>query len=101
MKSLTLFSLAALLAANPAVAGDGGRPSDEQIAAVRAELFAASDGDGDGALEITEFTTFTELAHAERVERRFGRLDQDGDGLVSSEELENGDSHPRRRRGGR
>jgi len=100
MKKFTPFTLVALLAATPVFAFPGGeRPSEEEIAAARAELFTAADADGDSALGIAEFTTFTELAHAERVEHQFNHLDQDGDGLVSAEEFESGD-HRRPRRGG-
>ena len=90
MRTFSLLALSALLAATPALARPGG-VSPEEIAAERTELFAAADADGDGTLSVTEFTTFSELAHAARLERRFGHLDQDGDGLVSSEELASGE----------
>lgn len=99
MRTFSLLALAAVLAATPALA----RPDDlsqEERAAERTELFTAADTDGDGALSVTEFTTFSELAHAARLERRFEHLDGDGDGLVSSEELASGE-HRRPRRGAR
>jgi Ca2+-binding EF-hand superfamily protein len=99
MTKLSLLALTAILASSPAFAfGPGGqRPSEEEIAAERTELLTAADADGDGALSAAEFATFTELAHAARIQRHFERIDEDGNGLVSSEELENGDLHRRHR----
>jgi len=94
MRKSILLSLALVLATTPALARGGARPSPEEIAARRSELFAAADADGDGALDPAEFTTFTELVHAERREHHFHLLDRDADGLLSSEELARGDHPP-------
>ena len=99
MKTLGFLTLTALLASTPALARPGG-PSDEEIASTRDQIFAAADANGDGTLDLTEFTTFGELARAERLERRFQKLDRDDDGLVSSEEMASGE-HRRHRRGRR
>lgn len=67
--------------------GDGVATRAEVLEARRGRM-ASADSDGDGAVSIAEFTA----AATERAERRasrvFARLDDDGDGLVTSTELE-------------
>lgn len=103
MKRLSVLTLTALLVAAPAMARPGGeeRPSEEERAQARAALFAAADADTDGFLDVEEFTTFDELVRTEHLERRFSHLDQDADGTVSAEELDNGASKRRHHRGPR
>ena len=98
MKITPQIALAMTLLATPAFAFSGGeRPSQEEIAAERAELFLASDTDADGSLSLEEFETFTELAHANRRQKNFDRLDRDENGALSSEEVQNGGHRPPRR----
>ena len=69
----------------------GGPEFDER----RSELLAAADGDASGGLSASEMVTLRELIHEARREARFARLDVDGSGEVSLEELENGRRHRR------
>ena len=103
MKRLSILTLAALLAAAPAMARPGGEggPSGEERAEERAALFDAADANADGSLDIDEYTTFHELVRAAHLERRFSHLDEDADGAVSAEEMENGASKRRHHRGRR
>lgn len=56
----------------------------------RAALFAQADADHDGKLSPTEFATLHELVRQQMAQRRFTKLDADGDGFVSQAELEAG-----------
>lgn len=82
------LALAGLLTALPtaALAFRGGDPAEFE--AVRAEVFAEADANGDGALSLTEFETFHELVRTRMEAKRFAKLDADGSGGVTLEELE-------------
>ncbi|MEO1028966.1 MAG: EF-hand domain-containing protein [Pseudomonadota bacterium] len=68
-----------------------GRISREEATAENQSRFAEADTNGDGGLSLDEMITLQEQRRAERQakmqERRFSRMDQDGDGLVSIEEF--------------
>jgi Ca2+-binding EF-hand superfamily protein len=76
-------ALAVLLAA-PALAHE--LPTAEE----RAQLFAAADANADGKLDLTEFAALDELVRQRMTQKRFERLDADGDGAVTSAELDAG-----------
>jgi Ca2+-binding EF-hand superfamily protein len=64
------------------------RPGREQLAAVRAEAFAAADADASGTLSVDEMEAF-EDAMRERIRRViFDRADTNDDGQLTLAELE-------------
>jgi hypothetical protein len=83
--SLSLLTLAVALAAGSALAD---RPDPDEIAAKKAEMFAAADADQNGALSFVEFEQLAEQHRAVRTQRRFDGADADGDGLVTAEEFQ-------------
>lgn len=74
--------------------GDGVVTAEELSAAGPAAAFAEADANGDGALEGDELTAFRAAQERAREERRqqrmIKRLDSDGDGKLSLEEIEAG-----------
>jgi len=88
---LSLLTLTALMLPGAALAD---RERRGELQQTRAELFGATDQDGDGALDFDEFVDFTRLMHETQVRHRFERIDGNSDGLVTLEEL---DEAPRRR----
>ena len=74
--------------------GDGVVTAEELSAAGPAAAFAEADANGDGALEGDELTAFRAAQERAREERRqqrmVARLDTDGDGKLSLEEIEAG-----------
>jgi hypothetical protein len=73
-------------------------PSPEEIKAEQAALFAQAD-DGDGKLSLDEFRKFESLVRDKMTEHHFQRMDTNGDGVVSLEELQaegpgRGPGHP-------
>jgi Ca2+-binding EF-hand superfamily protein len=91
MKNFRNLAVAGVLLALPAVSaafpGRGfGDPAEFE--AVRDEVFAEADANGDGALSITEFATFHELLRDRMEQKRFAALDADGSGGVTLAELE-------------
>jgi hypothetical protein len=79
MGTVLLFP-AAVLAQSP--------PSPAEMEAERAALFTQADADGNGTLSLDEFKTFESLVHDQMAERHFNKLDTNGDGVVSLEELQ-------------
>ena len=71
----------------PVVAAECGPPSEEEIGAQQAVIFAEADADKSNTLSLSEFATFTKLFEAVRAERHFTCLDADGDGQVTATEL--------------
>jgi hypothetical protein len=88
------WALGAALVAVPliAVAGHHGE-LQEETAAARAAAFAEADADRSGTLTAAEFVAFRDIVHREMAARMFGRLDADGDGQLSEEELESFPGH--------
>lgn len=70
--------------------GDGAVTADE-IEAYRLRHFSAADADGDGMLSASEFVEMGRMMDEERRQMRaeamVERLDRDGNGLISPEEL--------------
>ncbi|WP_237151971.1 EF-hand domain-containing protein [Oryzibacter oryziterrae] len=112
MKTLTLTSLAALsLIATAGLAsaapGDScgrgpamgarlmekfdtnkdGKITQEEIDAVEAKNFAEANKDGQGGVTIQEFEPYFWAQHREMMVRAFQRLDRNGDGEISKEEM--------------
>lgn len=83
---IVLTGLSALIAI-PVLAGQGNAGKAEKWAAIRAAALEEADANGDGALSLEEFTTFHEVVKQKKLEARFAKLDSDGDGLVSADEL--------------
>ena len=80
------------LGVTPALAFHGPSPEDmAQIDAIRTEVFAEADADGDGALSETEFASFHELMRTRLDALHFAKLDTDSSGGVTLTELEAGD----------
>ncbi|MEM9780837.1 MAG: hypothetical protein AAF899_00035 [Pseudomonadota bacterium] len=65
--------------------GDG-RVTQAEIDETRTAQHATHDGDGDGALSLTEYEALWLEAMRERMVRRFQRHDRDGDGQVTADE---------------
>jgi hypothetical protein len=85
------FKVALVGAALLVPAGAGAFPGHgdpAEMEALRTEVFAEADVDGDGALSVMEFVSFHELIRARIDEKRFAKLDADGSGGVTLEELE-------------
>jgi len=62
-------------------------PTQVELEAERAALFAEADADGNKTLSVEEFGAFTELEKAARLKHLFPCLDANSDGQVSAEEL--------------
>ncbi len=78
---------AALLLPATAFAFPGhGNPAEME--ALRNEVFAEADVDDDGALNAAEFASFHELMRARIDQQRFTKLDADGSGGITLEELD-------------
>jgi len=90
----TFLTLAAVIAAGPALAD---RPSPEEMAAKKAEMFVQADTDQNGTLTFDEFEQLAARHQAERLQRRFQRADADGDGVVTAEEFQS--AKPKKRDG--
>jgi hypothetical protein len=71
------------------------RPSQEERDAARAEAFAQADADGSGGLSAGEFDAFHDLMRARHAARAFDRIDSNGDGAVTLEELAAAPRHKR------
>ncbi len=70
-------------------ADDDGKITQEEVDAFRAAQVTAADASGDGALSIEEFdTAYRDLTRSKMV-RAFQRLDVDGDGIISADEMDN------------
>jgi Ca2+-binding EF-hand superfamily protein len=86
---LSLITLALTLAmAVTAGSALAGRLDPDEMAAKKAEMFAAADADQNGALSFAEFEQLAEQHRAARTQRRFDGADADGDGLVTAEEFQ-------------
>ncbi|MGD9764753.1 MAG: EF-hand domain-containing protein [Candidatus Binatia bacterium] len=89
MTKLTSAAIATILAfgAVPVFACDGAKRADKEAA--RAAALAQADTNGDGALDANEFAVFHQTMAAQREQRLFAKLDADGNGQVTTEELNN------------
>jgi hypothetical protein len=94
MQTLRVLMLSGVigLTATPLLACDGADKS-----AARAQALADADTDGNGALSREEFQAFQDAMHRQLAQGRFDRLDADGDGQVTADELQ----HARPKRGPR
>lgn len=89
---------ALLLATTPAFAGPK-HADREAMEAARGEAFAEADADTSGTLNAAEFEQFHNAMRRRMEAARFARLDADGDGELSLEEIVAG--HPKGRHGPR
>lgn len=80
-----VIGAALCLIATPALACDAA--AREAKEAARAQAFKAADANGDGALDPQEFQVFHEMMEKQMTEFRFARLDTNGDGQVTADEL--------------
>src|SRR5262245_1607678 len=87
MQTTRWLAAALVLAGATAFAGEGG-PTKEQRQAARAAAFAQADADGNGALSPQEFAVFENTMRQNRAQRWFSKLDANGDGQVTGEELQ-------------
>jgi hypothetical protein len=81
------------LGATTAVAGqdDARRQAFEQA---RTTAFAQADADGNGVLGPDEFGTYHEAMKAQMEQHRFAKMDSNGDGQLSADEVQS-DRGPR------
>jgi hypothetical protein len=88
MKKFRTLALAGLLAAVPVVASaqPGGDPAE--FKALVEQVFTQADANGDGVLDQAEFANFHELMRAQMEAKHFARIDTDGSGGISLQELE-------------
>lgn len=88
----TTLALAAFIAGGLSLQAEEGGPDR------RGNLFSRADADGDGSVTLAEFME----AQSGSVDKRFERLDEDGNELVTERELEVGRTRmlERRQRGG-
>lgn len=75
--------------------GDGQITRDEMTAR-RADRFRKADVNGDGLLSLQEMQEQAVARAQERAEKMFSRLDSDGDGFISGDEIEPGPGASRR-----
>jgi hypothetical protein len=88
MKKLRTMALAGLLVAVPLAAHAQGSGDRAEYEATVAEVFTQADANGDGVLSETEFASFHELMRARMEAKHFARIDADGSGGITLEELE-------------
>ena len=69
------------------VNGDGSISSAEALQ-MRLDRFDRSDANNDGALTLAEFQAAAKKPKPGRLEKRFGKLDRDGNGVISRSEVE-------------
>jgi len=67
----------------------GAQPANSaEFKATVEEVFTEADANGDGVLDQTEFANFHELMRARMEAKHFAKVDTDGSGGISLEELE-------------
>jgi len=66
---------------------DDGQITQEEIDSFRASRLAEFDADGDGNLNLDEYQALWLDAYRERMVDQFQRHDDDGDGMVTTEEF--------------
>lgn len=82
-------------------ANSDGSLTQAEMAAHRAARFAEMDTDGSGTLDAAEITAAAEGRKARRAERMIERIDANGDGVLSQEELAQAGPRARSDRGDR
>ena len=99
MTKFRILALAGLMSTLPVAASafPGGDPAEFE--AIREEVFTEADANGDGALSATEFASFHDLMRARMEASHFAKIDADGSGGITLEELEAA-KPPRGGRGG-
>jgi Ca2+-binding EF-hand superfamily protein len=92
MKSTTRWLAAALLLASTTAFAEGGDWQAKREA-MQAQAFAQADADGNGSLSPQEFANYNTILQQQRGEHKFTRLDANGDGQVTLEELQAAPAH--------
>jgi len=87
MRSTRWLAGALALVGATAVAARGW-PDRGEMDAAAAEVFAAADADGSGALSADEFASFHDLMRQRMQAAMFTRADANGDGQLTLEELQ-------------
>lgn len=69
------------------------RPSEEEMAARRKEMFAKADSNGDGGIDKTELSDFLSKgpggsSAVSNLDEKFSKFDSDGNGTLSQEEMD-------------
>jgi hypothetical protein len=64
-----------------------GKITQDEIDAIEAKDFSAANKDGQGGVTIQEFEPYFWAQHREMMVRAFQRLDRDGDGQISKDEM--------------
>ncbi len=104
---LVSFAVTASVLAIPSIADAregraGAEPMTRTAIEARiAERFAAADADSSGGVSREEAAAHRDARRAERRERRFARMDGDGDGLITTAERDAARSERMQRRGAR
>lgn len=80
--------VAGVLSAMPVAAHAfrGGDPAE--FAAIREEAFTEADVNGDDVLSVTEFAQFHDIVRSKMEAKHFAKIDADGSGGITLEELE-------------
>ena len=92
MKSTTRWLAAALMLASTTAFAEGG-DWQAQRQAMQAQAFAQADADGNGSLSPQEFANYYTILQQQRGAHKFTRLDTNGDGQVTLEELQAAPTH--------
>jgi len=87
--AIVVIGCSVLVAAAPGLARDRSEMKEKMAEAVQA-AFTEADGDGSTTLDTAEFAQFHTILEQRRAEARFDRLDTDGDGAVSLQEIKDG-----------
>ena len=92
MKPTTRWLAAALMLASTTAFAAGG-DWQAQREAMQAQAFAQADADGNGSLSPQEFANYNTILQQQRGDHKFTRLDANGDGQVTLEELQAAPAH--------
>lgn len=98
LKVAAIFGIVAIAVVGCTAAYGHKRDKHEEWREDLASTFSQADRDGSGSLDAAEFENWMELRWANRAARMMERMDENGDGQVTVEEMEEGAHHGWRRR---